>query len=98
MAEVYAGFICGFALALVITPLLAFALLRLRASSETLGRLFPAGTSAVGLAVVLHLGVVLALTAAGILLGIVLKAMDSGRQVHFLFSHNVAFTLIVASF
>jgi hypothetical protein len=95
VAEVYAGFICGYACALALTPLVAISLLRLSTTNATLGRLLPPGTSAVGLSVILHIGVAMGATAAGLLLGIVLKAMDSGRQMHFLLSRNAAFTVLV---
>ena len=75
MEEVFAGFVCGYILALLTTPLLAVQLVRLRAGSELLGRLLPAGVPAVGLAVILHGGLFLFWTAAGMLLGLLLLAM-----------------------
>ena len=42
MPQIFAGFICGYALALFSTPLLAYGLLKLRAESPLLARLFPA--------------------------------------------------------
>jgi hypothetical protein len=96
MAEVFAGFLCGYISALVLTPFLALGLLRMRASSVVLARLLPAGTPAVGLMVILHTGLAMFWTGAGLLLGLVLKAMNSGHPVHFLLSRNVAFSLFVA--
>jgi hypothetical protein len=50
-------------------------LVKLRGDSEVMMRLLPAGTSAVGLGVIVHGGLFLFWTAAGILLGLVLLAM-----------------------
>ena len=96
MAEVFAGFLCGYISALVLTPFLALLLLRMRTSSLVLARLLPAGTPAAGLMVILHAGMAMFWTAAGLLLGLVLKAMNSGHTIHFLLSRNAAFSLFVA--
>ena len=94
MAEVFAGFVCGYLLALISTPLLAIVLLRLRTGSELLGRLLPPGVSALSLSVLLHGALFLFWTAAGILLGLVLLAMgDAGDAVG---SLNPPFSLFVA--
>jgi hypothetical protein len=95
MAQVFAGFVAGFALALLSTPLAALTLLRLRHESPALGRLLPAGVSAVPLAVVIHGALFMFCTAIGILLGLVLLAMrDAAGSTRAL---NPAFTLLVAS-
>jgi hypothetical protein len=91
--EVFAGFIVGYALALVSTPILAMSLLKLRAESAVLARLFPAGTSATGLAVILHGGLMLTWTALGMLLGLLLLAMEGEGSA--LGSPNAPFTLFV---
>ena len=96
MAEVFAGFLCGYVSALVLTPILALSLLKVRATSELGNRLLPPGTSAVGLMVILHTGMAIFWTGAGLLLGLVLKGMNDGHRVHFLLIRNVAFTLFVA--
>jgi hypothetical protein len=96
MAEVFAGFLCGYVSALVLTPVLALALLKMRSTSDLLSRLLPPGTPAVGLMVILHTGMAMLWTAAGLLLGLVLMAMNSGHQVQFLLSRNVAFSFFVA--
>src|SRR5438067_6600706 len=96
MAEVFAGFLCGYVSALVLTPILALSLLKMRATSELANRLLPPGTSAVGLMVILHTGMAMFWTAAGLLLGLVLKAMNSGHRVEFLLTRNLAFTFFVA--
>lgn len=91
MPQVFAGFICGYALALISTPLLAMALVKLRADSPLMARLFPKEASVTALAVTLHLGLFFACTALGMILGLVLLAMDgSGGAVG---SPNAAYTL-----
>src|SRR6266542_1094635 len=93
MAEVFAGFVAGYALALLSTPLVAIAIVRMRARSPVLARLFPQGMSATPLAVILHGALFLFWTALGIVLGLLLLAMrDSGAALG---SLNGAFTLFV---
>jgi hypothetical protein len=95
VAEVFAGFIAGYALAVITTPMLSFLLIRLRLESDLMGRLLPEGTSAVGLSVLLHGGLALFWTAMGILLGLVLYAMrDAGGALG---SLNGPYTLFVAA-
>ena len=93
MAQVFAGFVCGYLLALLSTPLLAIALLRLRAGSELLARLLPPEVPAVGVGVLLHGALFLLWTGLGIVLGLVLLAMEGGEAA--LGSRNLAFTLLV---
>jgi len=92
--EVFAGFLCGYVLALISTPLLAVGLLRLRGESALLGRLLPPGVSAVGLSVLLHTALFFTCTAIGIVLGLLLLAMKGGPGA--LGSANTPFTLFVA--
>jgi hypothetical protein len=93
MAEVFAGFVAGYAMALLSTPVVAIAIVRLRATSPLLARLFPEGISATPLAVILHGALFLFWTALGIVLGLMLLAMrDSGEAIG---SLNGAFTLLV---
>jgi hypothetical protein len=89
--QVFAGFICGYALALLSTPLLAVALLRLRADSPLLARLFPQATSVTALAMILHFSLFFACTGLGMILGLVLLAMDGSGGA--LGSPNAPFTL-----
>ena len=95
MAEVFAGFVSGYALALLSTPPLALTLLRLRATSDLLGRLLPVGSSAVAVAVVLHGALFFFWTGVGLLLGLVLLAMDEGDAAAG--SANAPFSLFVAA-
>jgi hypothetical protein len=93
MAEVFAGFVAGYAMAVVSTPLLSVLLLRLRAESAVLDRLLPAGVSAVSVSVLLHGALVMFWTGFGLLLGLALLAMHHADGA--LGSLNAPFTLFV---
>ena len=93
MGEVYSGFIVGYAIALLSTPVLAITLFKMRAGNGVLARLLPEGTSAIGLCVILHTGLIFFWTAVGILLGLILLAMDGKGAA--LGSPNAPFTLFV---
>ena len=95
MAEVFAGFVAGYALALITTPLFSIALIRLRAGSPALARLVPAEVPFVGISVLLHGALMFFWTGVGLVLGMLLLAMkDSGEGAG---SLNAPFTLLVAS-
>jgi hypothetical protein len=94
MAEVFAGFLAGYALAVVSTPLLSVLLLRLRAESPALERVLPVGVSAVGVSVLLHGALTMVWTALGLVLGMTLLAMAGAGGA--LGSLNGPFTLFVA--
>lgn len=93
MGEVFAGFVCGYILALAGAPALAIALPKLRASSPLVARMMPAGTPVAPLVVVLHGALIVVFTGLGLILGMVLFAMDGGAEA--LGSRNIAFTLLV---
>jgi hypothetical protein len=95
VAEVFAGFIAGYAMAVLTTPMLSFLLLKLRMESPLMARLVPEGTSAVGLSVLLHGGLALFWTMMGILLGLVLLGMEDAGSA--LGSLNGPYTLFVAA-
>jgi hypothetical protein len=97
MAEVFAGAVCGYAIALAVTPVGAVLLLRARAGSLAISRLMPEGTNLVALLVVLHMFVLLAFTAIGFVLGVLLHGMESSRPDGALGSPNIAFTLLVVA-
>jgi hypothetical protein len=95
VAEVFAGFVAGYGLALITTPILAWMMFRVRASSELLTRMFPREAPLVAVAMLLHGMLTFALTLLGLILGLVLLAMkdaDGG-----LGSLNWPFTLFVAA-
>jgi hypothetical protein len=91
---VFAGFVAGYILALISTPLVSLLLLRLRAGSDLLERLLPAGTSAVGVSVLLHGALALLWTGFGIVLGLLLLAMRGAGEGAG--SLNAPFSLFVA--
>jgi hypothetical protein len=95
VAEVFAGFVSGYALALLTTPLFSMWLLRLRATSPLLERLLPAGVGAVSVSVLLHTALTMFWTAMGLLLGLVLFAMRDADGA--LGSLNAPYTLFVAA-
>ena len=99
MAEVLAGFVCGFGLALIVTPIAAIALVRARLSSPLLQRLVPEGTSLVAISIILNSFAVLTLTALGILLGLLLLGLETSNPAGGLGSPNGAFTgfVLIAS-
>jgi hypothetical protein len=95
MAEVFAGFVAGYLLALLSTPFFAVLMFRLRARSELLRRLLPAESNVVAVAMLLHGGLTLTLTAVGIVLGLILLAMEDGEAGAG--SLNWPYTLLVAA-
>ncbi len=95
MAEVMAGFVCGYALALVVTPLAAILLVRGRLRSPIVAQVLPEGTSLIALSVVLHVFAFLVLTAMGILLGMLLAGLEESTPNGGLGSPNLVFTAFV---
>ena len=95
MAEVFAGFVAGFALSLITTPVLAYTLLSLRAGNGAISRLWPPEANLVAVSMVLHGFTAFALTALGIVLGLVLLGMEGAAEGAG--SLNAPFTLFVAA-
>ena len=95
MAEALAGFVCGYGLALVATPLAAIALLRARATSPYLRSVLPEGTSLIAVSVILHTFIFLTFTAIGVLLGLLLAGLDGRSPEGGLGSPNRAFTAFI---
>lgn len=95
MAQVFAGFVAGYGLALLTTPMLAYLLFRVRAGSELLLRIFPTEAPMVAVAMLIHGALTFTLTALGIVLGLVLLAMKDADGA--LGSENWPFTLFVAA-
>ena len=92
MAEVLAGIVCGYGLALILTPIAAIALLRARVNSPLLDRVLPEGTSFVAVSVILHGFAFMTLTALGMLLGLLLSGLEETSPAGGLGSPNGAFT------
>lgn len=95
MAEVFGGFVAGYSMALITTPLLALLLLRLRAGGGILAYLLPTGANVVAVSVLLHGAMTILLTGLGLILGLILLAMsDAGGALG---SLNAPYTLFVAA-
>jgi hypothetical protein len=95
MAEVFAGFVCGYIVALIFSPLLALTLLRLRAPGNLLDRMLPPGVNLTAVAFILHGALAFFWTAVGILLGLGLLALAD--RPGGLGSRNLAFTFVVTA-
>lgn len=93
MAEVFAGFVCGFGLSLFYAPLFAVTLLRMRAESAIIARLLPPGVNPVALTLILQGGFFLFWTGIGIIFGLVLLALDDAPSG--IGSLNAPYTFIV---
>jgi hypothetical protein len=93
--EVLAGFVCGYALALAVTPLVALALVRARLSSVTVQRLMPEGASLVAVSIIIHTFALLTTTTLGILLGLMLSGIEDSRPAGGLGSPNQLFTALI---
>jgi hypothetical protein len=95
VAEVFAGFVTGYGVALITTPLFSVWLVRLRVGSPLMQRLLPEGANAVSVSVILHGALALFWTGVGLLLGLVLFGMrDAGEALG---SLNGPYTLFVAA-
>ena len=95
MAEVFAGFIVGFAFSIIVAPAGAIMIVR---SSQTTGfaeRFAPTGTNIVALAMVLHFAAFLLLTALGMILGLALHGIEDRRPAAGLGSPNLVYTALV---
>lgn len=97
MAEVFAGFVIGYALALAVSPLAAWALIASNDRSGMAQRLAPPGTNFVALSVVLHFAALLVFTMLGLVLGMALGGIEDRRPAGGLGSPNVVYTLLVVA-
>ena len=95
MAEVMAGFVCGFALSLVATPIAAIQVVRARVTSPLMQRIVPEGTSLIAVSILFHTFFMLTMTAVGILLGILLFGLQDSNAGSGLGSPNRAYTAFV---
>ena len=95
MAEVFAGFVCGYALALLATPIAALALIRTPAGQTATGGTLPKALSVTSLSVVLHMFAFVAFTAIGILFGMLLYGLEDSRPSGGLGSPNATFTALM---
>ena len=95
MAEVMAGFVCGFGLSLAATPIAAILIVKARVTSPLMQQIVPEGTSLIAVSVLLHTFFMLTMTAVGILLGILLAGLENSNPASGLGSPNRAFTAFV---
>jgi hypothetical protein len=97
VAQVFAGFVVGFALSLLVAPIAAIQIVRSNGQTGLAQRIAPPGTNMIALSMVLHFAAVIVLTAVGIVLGMLLGGLDDTRPDGGLGSPNLAFTLIVVA-
>lgn len=95
MADVFAGFVIGYALALLAAPVTAIALVRSNDRTGLAQRVAPEGTSVVALSVVLHFAAMIVLTAIGLVLGMALNGIDARRPDGGIGSPNLVYTAMV---
>ena len=95
MSEVLAGFVCGYALALVSAPLVAFAILRLRPRMPWVALAVPEQVPVVALMVVLFGFTFVFWTGLGIVLGLILMGLEDRAPESGLGSPSLIFTLII---
>ena len=95
MAPVFSGFIVGYAIALLMAPVGAIALVRSNSRSGFAQRIAPPGTNVVALSVVVHFAAILMFTAIGLVLGMALAGIDDRRPDAGLGSPNLVYTLLV---
>ena len=97
MAEVLAGFVIGYAISLIVSPLAAWSLVSSNDRSGFAQRIAPPGTNVVALSAVLHFATVLLLTALGMVLGMALTGIEERRPDGGIGSPNLVYTLIVVA-
>ncbi|MGD0766275.1 MAG: hypothetical protein ABR978_08225 [Dehalococcoidia bacterium] len=95
MAEVFAGFVCGFALALIVTPFFALWLLQSRNAVPFIKNAVPEGMSIVMLSVPVSSFFFLIWTMIGIVLGMVLVAAQNATTRGGFGTYNILYTVIV---
>jgi hypothetical protein len=98
MAEVFAGFVCGYAVALVFTPLVALMIINARSRVPYLSKAIAPNISAVALTVPISLFAFLIWTAIGMVLGLLYRGAEQNIPQGGLGSPNLLFTALVASF
>lgn len=95
MADVFAGFIVGYTLALLAAPAGAIALVRSNDRTGFAQRIAPPGTSVVALSVIVHVAAVIVLTALGLVFGMALHGIDARRPAGGIGSPNLVYTSMV---
>ncbi|MBI5287684.1 MAG: hypothetical protein HY873_01790 [Chloroflexi bacterium] len=95
MAEVFAGFVVGFAFSIIVAPIGAIMLVRSSRETGMAQRFAPEGTNVVALAMVVHFGAFLVLTAVGMVMGLALHGIEARRPDGGLGSPNLVYTVLV---
>ena len=98
MAEVFAGFVCGYAVALVFTPLVALMIVNARSRIPYLAKAIAPNISAVALTVPVSLVGFLIWTAIGMVLGLLYRGAEQNIPEGGLGSPNLLYTALVLSF
>jgi len=98
MAEVFAGFVCGYAVALVFTPLAALMIVNARSRIPYLAKAIAPNISAVALMVPVSLVGFLIWTAIGMVLGLLYRGAEQNIPEGGLGSPNLLYTALVLSF
>jgi len=98
MAEVFAGFVCGYAIALLFTPLVALTIISARSRVPFLAKAIAPNISAVALTVPISLFAFLIWTAIGMVLGLLYRGAEQNIPQGGQGSPNVLYTALVFSF
>jgi len=95
MPEVFSGFVCGFALAIIATPPFALWVLSARDESPFIRNAVPKNLNLALLSVPISSFFFLLWTGLGLVFGMVLIAAENSRPNHGLGSPNLLYTLIM---
>ncbi len=95
MAEVFSGFVCGFALSIIATPPFALWVLRARDQVPFIRNAVPPGMSITLLSVPISSFFSLLWTGLGLIYGMVLLAAENSHPNHGLASPNLLYTAFI---
>ncbi len=98
MAEVFAGFVCGYAVALVFTPIVALTLVSARSRVPYLAKAISPNISVVALTIPISLVAFLIWTAVGMVMGLLYRGAEESIPQGGLGSPNLIYTALVVSF
>ena len=98
MAEVFAGFVCGYGVALLFTPLVALMIIDARSRIPYLAKAIAPNISAVALTVPISLLAFLIWTAIGMVLGLLYRGAEQNIPDGGLGSPNLLYTALVLAF
>jgi len=98
MAEVFAGFVCGYAVALIFTPVVALMIISARSHVPYLAKAIAPNISAVALTVPISLFAFLIWTAIGMVLGLLYRGAEQNIPQGGLGSPNLLYTALIVSF